>query len=493
LTEPNYSTQGKWIHGLVQGANNTVINIFHTGFNALASILNPAFRSMIPESARNDSNLRQVQDQYLLKQEELRIARTHLNHKMRSSEQIIEIERKKVELQEKELNLKQWFFRDKLEMIWNCQKETVQLKLQEFQVSWDNYRLPFLISRDETKNLLLQESYRFWILLAPPKILCDVQDFRSLDIQIEHRLDGLVSKYYRSSGISYPVGCRKIFSEPIEKIQAIHARELLAPIPTLVLHSVVTDQEVFMTVTCPSDKSSTSHNASGNQVSLPSWNWELIRDALEQQGQSSRESIRSIKELIIAFHLVLSIYFLDLYCLSLDPYHSPKLFDFLNESDVPEALNNWVAPYQNSLRQIQEGLRQQRKTIRDNSDSAYAGNFTNDWGYSPFIAIGVGIMFLFAMCSQQSPQTNGDNTGTQSFIDQRQSSQATSARIEVPTSTGYEGANLRSVPKDGNKFIIGQVKNGEQVAAYEVSPNGQWRRVKLSDGRSGWVASNFVK
>ncbi|MBD1848847.1 SH3 domain-containing protein [Cyanobacteria bacterium FACHB-502] len=67
------------------------------------------------------------------------------------------------------------------------------------------------------------------------------------------------------------------------------------------------------------------------------------------------------------------------------------------------------------------------------------------------------------------------------------------ARIDVPAVTGYAGANLRSEPKDGNEFIIGQVRSGEQVKAFEVSSDGKWRRVELSDGRSGWVANNFVK
>ncbi len=74
-----------------------------------------------------------------------------------------------------------------------------------------------------------------------------------------------------------------------------------------------------------------------------------------------------------------------------------------------------------------------------------------------------------------------------------QSSQATSARIDVPILTGYEGANLRSAPKNGDEFIIGQVRSGEQAIAYEISRDGQWRRVKLPDGRAGWVANNFVK
>jgi len=74
-----------------------------------------------------------------------------------------------------------------------------------------------------------------------------------------------------------------------------------------------------------------------------------------------------------------------------------------------------------------------------------------------------------------------------------QSPQSAFSRIEIPISTGYDRANLRSAPQHGNKFIIGQVRSGEPVTAFEVSPDGQWRRVQLSDGRSGWVSNNFVK
>ena len=223
MNAPNYSSQGKWIHGLVQGANNTVVNIFNAGFHALENVLNPVFKSMIPESVRNNSSLLQDQDHYLLKQEEIRIEQARLNHEIHSNEQFVEIERKKNELREKEIDLKKWFFDKKLKLIQDFQTETVQLKLQEFQANWDNYHLPFLLSRDETQKLFFQRSDKFWILLAPPRILCDVADFRSLDTQIEHRLEDLVNKHYLSNRIPYPVGCRKIFRDPIERIQAIHA------------------------------------------------------------------------------------------------------------------------------------------------------------------------------------------------------------------------------------------------------------------------------
>ncbi|OLP20078.1 hypothetical protein BST81_02235 [Leptolyngbya sp. 'hensonii'] len=68
------------------------------------------------------------------------------------------------------------------------------------------------------------------------------------------------------------------------------------------------------------------------------------------------------------------------------------------------------------------------------------------------------------------------------------------AKIEVPQLDGIRTvASLRSIPKFGDEFIIGSLQSGDRVTAYEFSSDGRWRRVKLTDGRSGWVASNFVR
>jgi hypothetical protein len=74
-----------------------------------------------------------------------------------------------------------------------------------------------------------------------------------------------------------------------------------------------------------------------------------------------------------------------------------------------------------------------------------------------------------------------------------QLSPGTSTQIIVPQSSGNTPATLRSEPQFGDEFIIGYLGSGEQVTAYEVSPDGQWRRVRLQDGKSGWVANNLVQ
>lgn len=367
------------------------------------------------------------------------------------------------------------------------------MKCSQFQANWDNYHLPFLLSRDETQKFFSQRSDKFWILLAPPRIRCDVADFSSLDTQIEHRLEYLVNKHYLSNRIPYPVGCRKIFRDPIERIQAIHASELLAPIPTLVLHSVVTDQEVFITVTCPRSTDPNYQNSPDNQISLPSWNWELIKDSLEQQGQSDKESIRCIKELIIAFHIVIAIYFLDLYCLNLDPYHQPKLFDFLKESDFPEALMHWVKPYHDSLLQIQEDVRPRRtlETARNNSTSYsnYTHTYSDDGGCSPIIAIGIVIVLLFAFLghnlSKSGSSVNTSDRGNNS-------QQRAKSGVIQNSRPGKNAASLRVAP-DQNSKAITKLLNGTSVVLGEVNSDGTWQKVTTKDGKSGWVWAEFIQ
>ncbi|WP_088890014.1 GIY-YIG nuclease family protein [Leptolyngbya ohadii] len=109
-------------------------------------------------------------------------------------------------------------------------------------------------------------------------------------------------------------------------------------------------------------------------------------------------------------------------------------------------------------------------------------SYSNDWADSVY-ATGIAIVVVVGLMVG----------GIALVLNQSLPSTPAPARITVPAGTGYAGANLRSEPKDGDEFIIGQVRSGESVKAYEVSFDGKWRRVELSDGRSGWIASNFVR
>ncbi|NJR63759.1 MAG: SH3 domain-containing protein [Cyanobacteria bacterium CRU_2_1] len=476
------------------------------------------FRSMLPATRRDYSSIVQFDSKHneamrRIEHERLELQRIDSSRRAYADNRLIQLKEEERRLQKEKFEWEKSVAQANLELLQNSQNIVREAQRKKLQSEDDRHYLKLRVSRDHIIKILSEDIGKFVVIPSPPEVLRDdLQAFKSLEAEVRPKLTRTIEKYYSGANQSVIGHRSSIFNASIGDSEALVVGEFIAPIPTLIFHSQVTHQKIFIwvTLTCPLVKkialqSQTAQPQFHMQVNqktflLPEWNWMNLKREFEIQGQDHDTSSQAILDLISTIHLVVTLYFCDLYCLNLNPRHSPKLFAFLAEPDFPDGLQAWSQPLQRSLVETQNKIEEELKRIRtletanlrqSNGGSSYTdfGDFFN----APVIASGIGLMLLLAMCSQQSPQMTGSNPGTQSSIEQSQSSKATSARIEVPISTGYEGANLRSAPKDGNEFIIGQVRNGEQVIAYEVSPNGQWRRVKLSDGRSGWVASNFVK
>lgn len=500
--------------GSVTNHFQSIVNTFLPSLSAVKGALtntSKLFRQIMPaarhnsseDAAKSDADYLAAVNQIAHEISEMsELAETDFSYRTHATERIIQLQNDRL-LWEKAV------IEQNLTLIRNFQTATLEQKYSELQVQVDMHYLPLQVRRDDVLELLYQESGKFVIIPSSPKITSDLPVFQSLNREISHELKDAIKKYYASGEIPSPIGYKDIFTGSIGDAHASKIGKLLSPIPTLIFQSEITYQKVFIsvTITCPSvELQSLGSDCPLQQILQESFdlkplNWMSLKKELESQGQDPETINQNILDLIASIHTVVAISFSDLYCLNLNPCHKPKLFDFLDASRFSDILKVWTEPLQNSLRDTQKRIQEELNRLNEpkikQSGPTYSFSDTNfdfdDFESAPLIACGLVIMFLFAMCSQQSPQTIGGNTGTQSPIEQRQSSQATSARIEVPISTGYKEANLRSAPTNGNEFIIGQVKNGEQIIAYEVSPDGQWRRVKLSDGRSGWVASNFVK
>jgi hypothetical protein len=476
-----YNNSSTWINGLVQGANNTVTQIFHTGYEAVASLTN-FIRHLIPDSVQRDASLLAALNQYKTSLKRIDIEREKLKHIVRTDAKYIELREKEIELQGRELELKRWFYNQKLSLIQKHHEESVQLKLQEFQNNWDVHRSFFSLSREDTQKLF-QTSGKFWILLSPPKIETSVPGFESLCTKVEHSINQTVSNYYLTASNIYPIGFRQIFDRPITAFEAVHTREFLAPVPTLILSSVVTEHEVYMTLTFPNPIDSYNDSSNDKQISLPSWNWEEMKVSLESTGKSSQDSIHAINSLIAIIHTILAVYFCDIYCLSIDPYHEPKLFDFLQNSGFSEAFQKLVEPYQTYLRQLQESLRR-----RLSSSPNYDINFK-----TVAALIVLGIMFLLGMCnsnpSHNSPEVAAVNKSKKIV---KKSSKSGIPGIIKANSSGYNAVVLRAAPSVKAKEVS-KLLNGTDATLWEFSDDNQWRRVTTLNKLSGWVWAKSVQ
>ena len=449
-----------------------------------------------------------------LKREDIELKREEIELKkevIRLKEIENELKLEENKLQEKRFNWEKSVVQEKLELIRNFHTIDIEKKQKELQNTKDMHYLPLQGCREDIIEFLSQEHGKFVIIPSPPEVLRDdIQAFKSLKAEIPPKLKHIIEKYYDNydektqSVINY----KNIFNNHVEELCAATVGKFIAPIPNLIFRSQITNQKVFIwiTITCPiiekippetETETETLENQSIIKIQqktflLPEWNWMKIKKEMELQGEDFDTSIQTILDLISSIHLIVTLYFCDLYCLNLNPKHNPKLFSFLNESDFPDSLRTWTIPLQNSLKETQKQIQEELDRIRSlhstnvkqnhNGSNTEFSNFDN----TPVIGFGLALMFLFGMCSQQSTDITKDNTDNQNSIEQGQNR---TGIIQVNRRSNNP-VNLRVTP---NGKIIRTLQNGTPIIVGKFSNNGQWLYITTKDGKSGWVWSKFVK
>ena len=93
-------------------------------------------------------------------------------------------------------------------------------------------------------------------------------------------------------------------------------------------------------------------------------------------------------------------------------------------------------------------------------------------------------MFLFTMCSQQSPKVAGDNTGAQNSMEQQTNiSIASYARI-------VQRASVREKASE-NSRLLAEAEVGDIATVQEIY--GSWIRLKFKSGVDGWVHEQTIE
>ena len=498
--------------------NNTINNHIPSPLETVKAAWSTAaqwFRNMLPETRRNYHNIVQFDVEHnrameRIAQERLELAEADSSQRAYAENRFIQLKEEEKQLNEERFEWEKAVAQENIRLIRDSHASVLEMSQKKLQAETDKC-LKLEVGRDDIVEILSQEDGKFVVIPSPPKVLRDdLQAFKSLEAEIPYKLKRIIEKYY-GGGTDEIIGCKSIFEHPIGENSASIVGKLIAPIPTLILRSQVVYQHVYIwiTITCPVIEPIVSQDQDSEQqfyidthhqkdFPLPGWNWMSLKKELEAQGQDCDTSSQTILELISTIHLIVTLYFCDLYCLNLNPSHSPKLFVFLAEPSFPDGLRKWTEPLQNLLveaqKQIEEELSEIYTPEMTEPQQFRSGDYTDlsDLLSIPAV-VSVVLLFLLVMCSQQSPNVPRVSADSQNPTENSQSPQAVATRIEVPISTGFDATNLRSAPKFGDEFIIGQVRTGESVTAYEISPDGQWRRIRLPDGRAGWVASNMVR
>lgn len=238
------------------------------------------------------------------------------------------------------------------------QSKEIEVKLTEMQTIWDKDTWFSRLNREETRQILLSSQNRLLILLSPPEISQACPPSFHHNLRQEMRDIGtFLSEHYPQHELVRPVKFYgDYFTESIGDIDGPRLHQILAPIPTVILASDITDFAFSLRVWFWG-----SPNAEISSFPTKKWNWEKAKEALLVAGENETQALRIIRQLMVSIHKLLAAFLADLYYLNFQPYYQPQLFNLIPEFARDGLAQEWVNPYLDILKEIQgrqqEGLR----------------------------------------------------------------------------------------------------------------------------------------
>jgi hypothetical protein len=268
---------------------------------------------------------------------------------------------KRLQLQEQELQDRRELSVLQRELMRELQAQEIQVKLTEIQTLWDKDTWFSNLSRQETERILQRQQHRLLILISPPKISEDCPASFRNNLEIDLRSVGtFLNHHYPQQSQLCPVEFYSdYFKRPISDIDVKRLQTILAPVPTAILYSDISDYEVNFRVGF--------WGVQDSEVFLfptQAWNWEEAKKELEADGENEIKALRIIRQLIVTVHKLLAAFLADLYYLKVDSNYEPQLFSLA--SDFPHAwLNDYIKILKNIQAQQQEAYEQELQNIAE--------------------------------------------------------------------------------------------------------------------------------
>ena len=278
----------------------------------------------------------------------------YLNQKKVIEKQLIAQAERVNQLKELELQQQWEISRLQRELLRELQANEIKVKLRYIEQNWDKDTWFSNLSRQETEQILHQaeKQHRLLMLVSPPRISKDCPEslHNNLLIQLPNKLRELLAKHYPQNSKLFPVEFYgDYFKRPISDIDVKRLETVLQPVPTAIFYCDITDYEVNFHVGFWGVQSSTVA-----LFPIPAWNWEDTKKALQAAGQSEKDSLLTIRKIIITVHQLLAAFVADWYYLNIDPNYEPQLFQF-GETFVLEGFGqDMLKPYVDILREIQQ-------------------------------------------------------------------------------------------------------------------------------------------
>jgi len=303
------------------------------------------------QAEREERALEISERELQLKQEAFQLAKQRLQQEG----QIAETQRQQVEraleLRERELQILAEERTEKirlsylhLQILQQNKAIEIDLHLSTIQANWDQENWSGVLSRAEMKQILLEgrEKPRLLMLVSPPDIEGCSEFNINLHKDVRGELKSFIENYYPLDSDLCPVEFYgRFFKRSVFDIEVKQYEKDLAPIPTVIIYSDVTDKKIFFYI----------HYwgfVEGVPLTL-SWNWREERDKLEAEGKTEDESNSIIRDAIVKIHQLLAAFWSDLYYLQVNPHHEVRLFQ-LNEEFPAE----WVQIQFETLKSFQQ-------------------------------------------------------------------------------------------------------------------------------------------
>ncbi|QIR38822.1 GUN4 domain-containing protein [Tolypothrix sp. PCC 7910] len=255
-------------------------------------------------------------------------------------------------LDELTIKLRADFSQQLLKLLGEWQANQVQHQLKHIRNFFETRNLSTIFSQEETYKILgdKQTKHRLVVLLAPPNISphCPSSFQHDLLIELPEKLKSFLHKDYPLNSDLYPVEFYgDYFLRAISDSELLQLQQILAPIPTVVLHSKITDYEVYFDVNFWY-----SSNSKIAKIHLPAWNWEEAYEALQASDYNNTRAIRTIRQIIVTLHQLLAAFITDWYYLNLSPIYEPQLFYIEPKLALAQCSSEILQPYIDALRDM---------------------------------------------------------------------------------------------------------------------------------------------
>jgi GUN4-like len=255
-------------------------------------------------------------------------------------------------LNEVPIQLRSQFSKQLLTLLLEWQANQIQHNLKDIRKAFEVRNLASIFSQEQSYHILNegQKKYRLVVLVSPPNVSpnCPSSLQHDLPIELPEKLKAFLHRDYPSNSYLSPVGFYSdYFIRSITDAHILQLQQILAHVPTLVLHSKITDYEVYFQVNFWHPQ-----NSNIASISMPAWNWEEVKESLLAAEYDEIRAIRIIRQIIVTIHQLLAAFITDWYYLHINPSYEPQLFNLESEFALGRWSADLLSPYINTIKDI---------------------------------------------------------------------------------------------------------------------------------------------